>query len=136
MKISFGAETAGIIQLQDPNPFLYFKKLLKELEEKNYGEEFIDIGIVPIIMPEEYHERYPERRQLWRKKREADIRLFVDYEKYARGTKEEKLLLWLKCMIEAIEIIESRKKGDFQGEKLIEDILKAMNVKREDLEKL
>ena len=33
-------------------------------------------------------------------------------------------------------VIESRKKGDFQGKKLIEDILNALNVDREDLEKL
>ena len=45
-------------------------------------------------------------------------------------------MLWTKCIVESIEVVESRKKGDFQGEKLIQDFLDLVGVKREDLEKL
>ena len=136
MEIFLRAEIAGWTQLDDPNPFLYFKKALQELETKDYGEEFQCIGIIPVIMPEEYHDGYTERRQIWRKKREADIRLYIDYEKYIKGDSKTKLMLWTKCIVDSIEVVESRKKGDFQGEKLIQDFLDLVGVKREDLEKL
>ena len=136
MELFLSAEIAGWTQLDDPNPFLYFDKTLQELETKNYGEEFQCIGIIPVIMPEEYHDGYTERRQIWRKKREADIRLYIDYEKYIKGDSKTKLMLWTKCIVDSIEVVESRKKGDFQGEKLIQDFLDLVGVKREDLEKL
>ena len=136
MELFLSAEIAGWTQLDDPNPFLYFDKTLQELETRNYGEEFQYISIIPVIMPEEYHDGYTERRQIWRKKREADIRLYIDYEKYIKGDSKTKLMLWTKCIVESIEVVESRKKGDFQGEKLIQDFLDLEGVKREDLEKL
>lgn len=136
MELFLSAEIAGWTQLDDPNPFLYFDKTLQELETKNYGEEFQCIGIIPVIMPEEYHDGYTERRQIWRKKREADIRLYIDYEKYIKGDSKTKLMLWTKCIVDSIEVVESRKKGDFQGEKLIQDFLDLVGVKREEFDKL
>ena len=90
------------------------------------------------------HENYKERKLIRGKLFEADVRLYVDYQRFIRGRfdieaepyKQERLLLLLKNIVDSIMVLESWKKGDFQGEKLIEDILKAMNMKREDLEKL
>ena len=111
----------------------------------NYGDEFVSIAIIPIIMPEKDHEFYPERKLIKRKSKEADIRLFVDYNKFTQGSfsfddKEKaqkydhiRRLLLIKNIIDSIMVVESRKKGNFQGVKLIKDIMQALNVTYDDL---
>ncbi len=144
MEIIFTAETyqtAG-------NLFIQAKQEIdigiKAVAKNDYGEEFKSMAVIPIIMPEDLHERFRERRLIKRKTSEADIRLFVDYERFIRGKwdverepyRTERKLLLIKNMVDSIMVVESRKKGDFQGEKLIHDILQALDVRREDLEKL
>lgn len=110
----------------------------------DYGIEINSIAIIPLIMPVNYHKSYPERKALRRTTKEADIRLYVNYELFIQGRldineelyKEKRRYLLIKNIIDSIQIIEKRKKGDFQGLKLIDDILKEFNVTKEELEKL
>lgn len=144
MEIIYTAETYATAC----NLFISTKKVLdkalRSVSANYYGNEFESISIIPIIMPESMHENYKERKLIRGKLFEADVRLYVDYQRFIRGRfdieaepyKQERLLLLLKNIVDSIMVLESWKKGDFQGEKLIEDILKAMNMKREDLEKL
>lgn len=95
-------------------------------------------------MPEEYHKDYPERRLIKRKSREADIRLFIDYNKFTRGKfslEDEsyayiRKLMIVKNIVDSIMVVECRKKGDFQGKKLINDILNALNITQQELESI
>ena len=95
-------------------------------------------------MPTDMQADYKERKLISRKKHEADIRLHVDYYKFVQGKldinrfdylKQRRLLL-TKNIVDSIMVIENRKKDDFQGERLLEDILKALNVSREELNEL
>ena len=144
MEIIFTAETyqtAG-------NLFIQAKQEIdigiKAVAKNDYGEEFKSMAVIPIIMPKDLHEKFRERRLIKRKTFEADIRLFVDFEKFVKGKwdvkkepyRTERKLLLVKNIVNSIMVVESRKKGDFQGEKLIHDILQALDVRREDLEKL
>ena len=116
--------------------FNRLKPILKTFQDKSYGEEFIDIGVIPVIMPEEFHDRYKERKLLKRKKREADIRLFIDYDKFSKADLDMQVKLFLQNIIRSIKVVDERKKGDFQGEKLINDLCVAFNVEREQIESL
>ena len=71
-----------------------------------------------------------------RKKREADIRLFMDYDKFVKENEENKKLMFVSVIIKSIEVIIEKSKGDFRGEKLIEDILDALKISREQLQKV
>ena len=110
----------------------------------DYGTEINSIAIIPIIMPVNYRKSYPERKVLRRTTKEADIRLYVNYELFIQGRldineelyKEKRRYLLIKNIIDSIQVIEKRKKGDFQGLKLIDDILKEFNVTKEELGKL
>ena len=54
----------------------------KSLESiDNYGTEFKEISIIPTCLIEEYLKilGWRERKQIWRKNREADIRLQMNY---------------------------------------------------------
>lgn len=125
------------------------RDISKTLKEKilmnNYGDEFVSIAIIPIIMPEKDHAFYPERRLIKRKSKEADIRLYVNYDKFTQGIfsfdDEEKVqrydhirkLLLIKNIIDSIMVVENRKKYDFHGIELIKDIMQALNVIHDDL---
>lgn len=104
----------------------------------NYGLEFASIAVIPSCMDESFWRAcgWKERKQIWRKKREADIRLRMDYDRFMRETPENQRLLFIDILISSIEEVKSRSVGDFKGEKLILDILNALEVSTEMLENL
>ena len=103
----------------------------------NYGTEFKEIAIIPTCASEEYLKilGWKERKQIWRKKQEADIRLHMDYDRFINETEENKRLMFIHIIIKSIDVVIKRSKGDFYGQQLIEDIFAKLKVKREQLEK-
>lgn len=105
-------------------------------EDDTYGTEFQDVGIITIIIPEEMKEYWKERRYISRKNKSADIRLYMDYERFIKETPKNQRLMYIENIIKSIEVLKERSKGDFKGNKLIQDVLDALNVTMEDLERL
>lgn len=105
-------------------------------EDDTYGTEFQDVGIITIIIPKEMKEYWKERKYISRKNRSADIRLYIDYERFIKETPKNQRLMYIENIIKSIEVLKERSKGDFKGDKLIQDILEALNVTRKDLENL
>lgn len=107
-------------------------------EVNNYGTEFQEIAIIPSCVDDEFWDAlgWKERKQIWRKKGEADIRLRMDHERFKHATPKIQRLLFIQIIIESIQVVISRSKGDFTGEKLIEDILCALDVSKDELDQL
>ena len=122
--------------IDDKLSFVTDRNREKELiEDDTYGTEINFIGIIQMIVSPRFDSR-PERRYIVFKRHEADIRLKIDYEAYQKADKAKKRLLMIKNIVDSIMVIEKRKRGDFQGEKLINDILEALEVTKTDLENL
>lgn len=104
----------------------------------NYGTEFRSISIIPSCICKEWLDSlgWKERKQIWRKKQGADIRLWMDYERFINETPEIKRLMYIDIIIKSIMVVQERSKGDFRGNDLINDILKALNVTQKQLEEL
>ena len=70
----------------------------------NYGTEFKEIAIIPTCASEEYLKilGWKERKQIWRKKQEADIRLHMDYDRFINETEENKRLMFIHIIIKSI----------------------------------
>lgn len=102
----------------------------------NYGTEFRSIAIIPSCMDDDFWDAlgWKERKQIWRKKREADIRLRVDYGRFVNESYENQRLMFIAAIIQSISVVLERSKGNFQGEKLILDILQALEVTQLQLE--
>ena len=92
-------------------------------------------------MPPDMQTDYKERKLISRTKHEADIRLHVDYYKFVQGKldinrfdylKQRRLLL-TKNIVDSIMVIENRKKEDFQGKRLIDDILNVLKISKDEL---
>ena len=106
------------------------------LENNNYyGTEFREIAIIPSCMDDGFWNAlgWKERAKVWRKKGEADIRLRMNYERYMKETQKNQTLMFYDIIIKSIQVVQAKSKGDFRGDKLIEDILSALNVSKEEL---
>jgi len=101
-----------------------------------YGTEFNNISIITTILGEGLQGMWEERRLIRRKEKWADIRLEIDYDKFVAADEHTQKLLYVKNIVDSIMAVEERKKGDFEGLKLIEDILLAVNVTKEQIENL
>lgn len=104
----------------------------------NYGTEFQEIAIIPSCMDDNFWEAFgwKERKQIWRKKKEADIRLRMDYYKFMKESYENKRLMFIDIIIKSIQVVQEKSKGDFKGDELIKDIMKTVNVTQEQLDYL
>ena len=110
----------------------------KDLENiDNYGTEFKLIAIITMIVTQERIDRgFKERRYISRKNKEADIRLNINRDKFFNATPEKQRLLYIKNIIDSINVVIEKSKGDFRGEDLKRDILKALDVTQEQLDNL
>lgn len=104
----------------------------------NYGMEFRVISIIPSCMDDDFWNAlgFKERKQIWRKKREADIRLRMDYRQFVTASLYVKRLLFIDIIIKSIQLVQETARIDFRGNELINDILNALNVTKEQLQDL
>lgn len=104
----------------------------------NYGTEFRLIAIIPTCVDDGFWNAlgWKERKQIWRKKKEADIRLRMDYDRFVQETPENQRLMFIDIIVRSIQVVQEKSKGDFRGNELIADILKALNTTQDQLDQL
>ena len=104
----------------------------------NYGTEFRLIAVIPTCLDDQFWEAsgWKERKLIWRKKKEADIRLRMDYYRFMRETPENQRLMFIDIIVKSIQAVQEKSKGDFRGNELIADILKTLNITQEELDQL
>lgn len=120
-------------ETDDKLGFVCSKNLNLE-ETNNYGLEFKTIAIICIIVSNRLKEwGLKERKLIKWKDKGADIRLYIDYEKFINSSFEVQKLMYVKNIMDSIDVIISRSKGDFKGEKLKQDILDALELTYDDL---
>lgn len=109
---------------------------LEEID--NYGKEFRSIAIIPTGVSDDFWKAlgWKERTLIWRKKREADIRLRINYERFIKESTENKRLMVVDIIVKSIKVVQEKSKEDFRGNELIVDILKTLHVTQEQLDKL
>lgn len=105
------------------------------LQDKNtikarYGKEFESIAIIPSCVSDKVWQSlgWKERVLVRRKRREADIRLKMDYDQFCKADYKKKKALFVDVLIKSIRILQEESKADFYGEVLIQDIIHAVNA--------
>ena len=132
MKIFLSGETSFNANEPFRRLLMEMNKTLKSFIEADenddtYGAEFKSIGIITMILSDDLA-KTPERKLINRKKKEADIRLKIDYYKFVNSDADTQFFLYLKNIIESIKVVNEKKKEDFNGDKLIEDILSVFGL--------
>ena len=107
-------------------------------ETDNYGVEFRVVSIIPTCVDDNcwISLGWKERKLIRYTKREADIRLRMDYDRFVGETLENKRLMFIDIIIKSINVIIEKSKLDFKGEKLISDILETLKVTLDDLDRI
>ena len=86
-------------------------------EVDNYGTEFRLISVIPTCLDDQFWEAsgWKERKQIWRKKREADIRLRMDYDRFVRETPENQRLMFIDIIVKSIQAVRESQKVISEG---------------------
>lgn len=101
-----------------------FSLVLLELKEKNYGEDLICIGIISILLPDEYFEdgAYKERRYYNKKRKAADIRLRINHKEFVKANKEKRKRMYIDHILDSIRAAGEKAGTGFDLERLLLDV--------------
>lgn len=129
MEIVLSAETEGPAASKWFELQKEFSPLLSQVSMANYGESLTSIGIITILMREEFFEDggYKERRYYNKKRKEADIRLRLNYVDFLRANKERQREIYTAHILECIRIAGENAGRDFELERLLSDVKQLLN---------
>lgn len=99
----------------------------------NYGTGFRTIAIIPTCVDDNFWNAIGWKERVYARKGEADVRLRMDYERFVRETDQNKRLMFIDVIVKSIRKLKAKTTKDFDAEKLVADILSALNVKAEEL---
>lgn len=133
MKIFLGSETEGradslLLPIRNT-----VNTLLDAIREKQYGNALLDIGIISIIMKDEMYDSggYPERKYYSKIKREADIRLRLNYKIFCNAKPDERMEIYKKHVWKAFIIAADKAKSvdcNFEKNRLLSDVKKILGI--------
>ena len=87
------------------------------------------------LRPELQRDR-PERRLFQRKQRDADYRTKVDFAKFLNGSNELRRKLLVKNIVLAVRDLQRKARGNFEGDRLVADILAVCQLSRTDIDSI
>lgn len=107
--------------------FLAIKKNMQVDTLQKYTDCLDDIAIIPFCVDDEFMQIYQikERKYIGWKRRDADIRLRMDFDTFVQATKEERMQQCKEVIIRSLEVIAKKceaKKLRFDIANLIQDI--------------
>ena len=109
-----------------------YREVRKEVEGKlnttlgnvEYGNSLLKISIIPIILGPAFSEGRKERRLIDYAERVADYRMFIDFDDFLVGSRETQTGLLVDNVLAAVDDIDRKLKGGFDGQRLRQDILR------------
>lgn len=124
MKIFLSAEIEGPVTSRWFAIQREFSMALAQLEHRHYGDELISIGIISILMREEFFAdgAYKERIYYSKKRKDADVRLRIDYYSFLKASKEKRKEIYIDHILESIRSVGRKAGPAFQIEQLVEDV--------------
>ena len=103
---------------------------------RKYTDCLDDIAIIPFCVDDEFMQTFQikERKYIGWKRRDADIRLRMNFDTFVRATKEERMQQCKEVIIRSLEVIAKRceaKKLRFDVVTLIQDIFSDEKVQKQ-----
>ena len=101
-----------------------FSAALSCLKSRHYGDDLISIAIISILMRDEFFAGgcYKERVYYSRKRKDADVRLRIDYNAFIKASKENQKEIYIDHILESIRVAGSKAGPLFQTERLVTDV--------------
>lgn len=131
-------ESDGGIAVALNRAYMSVEKHIRDLNARDYGTSLDSICIVFICATERLLSDgfLKERRYVSYIKKYADIRLQIKWTTFEKASPCEQRLWVIKILFSAIQYLDTRNKLDFNGKKLITDIIQRLELTAEDLEKI
>lgn len=107
--------------------------LLDDIRKNEYGSALTSVGVFAIIMKEEMYDSggYCERQYYSKVRKEADIRLRLNYKSFCNAEPEKRVELYKQHVSRALEIAADKAKSadpEFQRDKLVYDVRQAFGL--------
>ena len=107
--------------------------LLDDIRKNEYGSALTSVGVFAIIMKEEMYDSggYCERQYYSKVRKEADIRLRLNYKSFCNAEPEKRVELYEQHVSRALEIAADKAKiadPEFQRDKLVYDVIQAFGL--------
>lgn len=95
-----------------------------------YGNEFEELAIIPTCMDDDFWcgLGWKEKVTISRKKKEAEARLRIDFDKYINSSTDYKRVLFAENIITSLEKIDEKAKNDFNKERLIASVYEVLKL--------
>lgn len=127
MKLWFSGET--FVDIDEA-----YSQIRKEIEKevnagiskKSYGKGLKSWDVIPIILPKSLRATFPEVAKYRKKDRDAEFRLFINYTKFKKGTKQEQRQLLLDFLRRTLDYMEQWNIEDFDVAALRRDFEEAV----------
>jgi hypothetical protein len=118
-----------------------FKNVTESLKASEYGSDINEIGIIMICATHDLLDEgfLKERKYVSWKKKYADMRLQIDYDWFDKADKATQRLLVAKNIIDSIRYIRDsaiKAKRNFEGDKLINEILSETGISLDQIDSL
>lgn len=128
MEIFLSAEIEGPVTSKWFELQKNFTEKLLQLNNRSYGDCLNSIGIISIILREDFFIEggYKERKYYSFKKKEADIRLRIDYKEFSKGDDAKRKEMYILHILEAIKIAGNRAGKEFDVSSLLFDVEKML----------
>ena len=127
MRFFFSSETSGKAGWQISEIENKLEVALKQLEKNDYGEGINCIAIIPHCYTKELQSDLKDRKYYNKKEKYIDIRLSIDYKKFTTAKEKDREILFINHVLECIRIAGKKAGTGFQAEKLINDVMEALN---------
>ncbi len=103
----------------------YFQTRMNNIDLPLYCDALDTIGIIPFSGPDKYMSDWKERKYISWARREADIRLRIDFDTFVKASQENQRAMVKEVIIKSLEIIKHRceaKKLRFEFDHLLCDM--------------
>ena len=88
--------------------FVYFDARMKVIDLSKYCDALDTIGIIPFSGPNKHMSDWKERKYVSWSRREADIRLRIDFDTFVKSSRETQRDIVKKIIIKSLEIIKHK----------------------------
>lgn len=105
--------------------FMFFQSKMKVNDISKYCDAIDNIGIIPFSGPDKHMSDWKERKYISWVRREADIRLKIDFDSFIKAPIETQRAMVRDVIIRSLEVVKSKcdaRKLRFDINDLIQDI--------------
>ncbi len=105
--------------------FVFFQERMKDIDLSAYCDALDVIGIIPFSGPDKHMSDWKERKYISWVRREADIRLRINFDTFVKSSREAQRAMVKEVIIKSLEIVKKKcaaKKLRFDIDQLLCDV--------------